>query len=92
MSVYLIDQYQNAIQNSGATPKVKRVQLQEPFTLMTYDSIGRLKTLCMSILSLSGGVESELKRCSSPFSVKKKTKTKTKKNKQTKKTNNNNNA
>ena len=42
--------------------ELKKVQLQVYFTLMTHDSIGPLKTLCMSILSLSGGVESEWKR------------------------------
>ena len=31
---------------------------------MTQYSIGHLKTFCMSILSLSGGIESEWKRCS----------------------------
>ena len=40
--------------------KLKKIQLQERFTLMTHDSIGHLKTfymsLFMSILSLSGGV------------------------------------
>ena len=40
--------------------KLKKIQLQERFTLMTHDSIGHLKrfymSLFMSILSLSGGV------------------------------------
>ena len=56
-----IDQYQNA------NPKVmplhelkKKVQFQ-----MTQDLIRHLKMLCMSVLSLSGGMESELKCCSS---------------------------
>ena len=38
---------------------------------MTQDSIGCLKTLCMSVLMLSGGVESEWKSCRSPLSIKK---------------------
>ena len=37
---------------------------------MTQDSIGRLKTLCVSVLSLSGGVESEWK-CSLLLGVEK---------------------
>ena len=38
---------------------------------MTQDSIGHLKTLCMHILWLSGGVESEWKHCSSLLSIEK---------------------
>ena len=38
---------------------------------MTHDSIGHLKTLCMSVLSQSDGVESEWKRYSSPLGVEK---------------------
>ena len=41
--------------------ELKTVQLQECFTLMTLESIGHLKTLCMSVLLLSSGVESEWK-------------------------------
>ena len=52
-------------------PELKKVQVQEHFTLITEDSIGRLKKLCMSVLSLSGGVESEWKHCSSPLSIEK---------------------
>ena len=51
---------------------------------MARDSIGHLETLCVSVLSLSHGVESEWKRCSSPLSVDKKqnrTKQKQKQNK-----------
>ena len=36
--------------------ELKQVQLQERFRLMTHDSIGHLKMLCMSVLSLSGSV------------------------------------
>ena len=39
---------------------LKQVQLKERFMLMTHDSIGHLKTLYMSVLSLTGCVESEL--------------------------------
>ena len=45
-----------------------RAQLQE---LSAQDSIDRLQMLCMSVLLLSGVVESELKCCSSPLSVEK---------------------
>ena len=38
---------------------------------MTHDSIGHLKMLCVSVLSLSGGVESAWKRWSSPLSLEK---------------------
>ena len=37
--------------------------------LMTHDSIGHLKKLCVSVLWLSGGMESEWKRFSSLLSV-----------------------
>ena len=57
---------------SDATPWVgKKVQLQEHFMLMTQDSAGHLKTLCISILLLSDGVESEWKHCSSTSCVEK---------------------
>ena len=56
MSVYLTDQYQIAIPRVMPLHELKKVQLQECFTLMTQDFIGRLKTLCMNILSLSGDV------------------------------------
>ena len=49
--------------------ELKTVQLQERFMPMAQDSIGRLKTLCMSVLSLSGGMESEWKCCNSLLSV-----------------------
>ena len=61
MSVYLIDRYQNAI---------PRAMPFHEFTLVTHDSIGHLKTLCMRVLSVSGGVESEWKHCSSLLSGK----------------------
>ena len=67
MSIYPIDRYQNAI------PRVMPLNelLQEHIMLMTHDSIGHLKMLCMSILSLSGGIEFEWKHCSSLLSVEK---------------------
>ena len=37
--------------------------------LLTQDSIGHLQRLCLSVLSLSSGVESEWKRCSLSLSV-----------------------
>ena len=46
---------------------------QERFMLVTHDLIGHLKTLCVNVLSLSGGVEYEWKRCRSPLSVEKNT-------------------
>ena len=46
--------------------EMKQVQFQEHFMLMTHDSIAHL-----SILLLSGGVESEWKRCSSLLSIEK---------------------
>ena len=48
-----------------------RVQLQERYTLVTQDSIGHLKTLCMSVLSLVVAMESEWQRDSSSQSDKK---------------------
>ena len=51
--------------------ELKKIQLQERFMLTTQDFIGHLKTLCMSILLLSSGVESEWKPYSSPLSVEK---------------------
>ena len=61
------NRYQNAIPRAMPPHVLKQVQLQERFMLMTHNSIGHLKMLCMSILSLSGGVESEWKRYSSPL-------------------------
>ena len=52
--------------------EMKKVQLPEHFTLVTQDSIGHLKTLCMSILSPAVAFESEWKRYSSLQSDKKK--------------------
>ena len=71
MSVYPIDRYQNAIPRAMPLHELKKVQLQEHFTPMTHDSIGHLKMLCMSVLLLSGGVESEWKRYSSSHSTEK---------------------
>ena len=51
--------------------ELKKVQLQKRFMLMTQDSIDHPKMLCMSILSLSGGIDSEWKRYSSPLSIEK---------------------
>ena len=62
-SVYPIDRYQNAIHELK--------QIQEHFTLMPHDSFGHLNTLCMSVLSLSGGVESEWKRSAHRSALKK---------------------
>ena len=56
---------------SDAAHELKKVQLQECFMLMIHDSIGHLKTLCMSILSLGGGIEFEWKRYSSLLSIQK---------------------
>ena len=61
MSIYPIDQYQNAIPRVMLLHELKNVQLQECFKLLTHDSIGHLQTLCMSVLQLSDGVESERK-------------------------------
>ena len=52
---------------------LKKVQLQERYTLVTQDSIGHLKTLCMSVLLLAVALESEWKPYSSSQSVKKNT-------------------
>ena len=43
MRVYLIDQYQNATARAMPLHELKKVQLQECFTLMTQDLIGCLK-------------------------------------------------
>ena len=39
--------------------ELKKVQLQERYMLVTQDSIGHLKMLCMSVLSLAVALESE---------------------------------
>ena len=39
--------------------ELKKVQLQERFMLVTQDSIGHLKTLCMGGLTLAVAFESE---------------------------------
>ena len=46
---------QNVIPTAMLFHELKEVQLQERFMLMTH---GHLKTLCMSVLSLSGGLSS----------------------------------
>ena len=61
MSVYPLDWYQNPIPRAMPLHELKKVQLQEHFTLMTHDSVDHLKILCVSVLSLSGGIESEWK-------------------------------
>ena len=69
MSVYQTDRYKTLPPRAMLLHALKKVQLQERFTLVTQDSIGHLQTLCMSVLLPSGGIESELKRYSSPLSV-----------------------
>ena len=67
MNVYPIHRYQNAIPRAMPLHELKKVQLQEH--LMTRDSIFHLKTLCTSVLSLSGGVKSEWNICSLLLSI-----------------------
>ena len=45
--------------NTQSEHELKKVQLQERYTLVTNDSIGHLKMLCMSVLSLVVALESE---------------------------------
>ena len=71
MSVLLIDRYQNATWKAISLQELKKVQLQERYTLVTHDSIGHLKTLCMSVLSLVVALESKWKCYSSSQSDKK---------------------
>ena len=54
-----MDRYQNATSRAILLHGLKKVQLQERNTLVTQDSIGHLKTLCMSVLSLVVALESE---------------------------------
>ena len=70
-SVIPIDRYQNATSKAISLHELKKVQLQERYTLLTQDSIGHLKTLCMSVLSLVVAMESEWQRDSSSQSDKK---------------------
>ena len=70
-SVLPIDRYQNATSKAISLRVLKKVQLQERYTLLTQDSIGHLKTICMSVLSLVVALESEWKRDSSSQSDKK---------------------
>ena len=58
-SVLPIDQYQNATSKAISQHELKKVQLQERYTLVTQVSIGHLKTLCISVLSLVVALESE---------------------------------
>ena len=60
-SVLPIDRYQNATSKAISLHELKKVQLQERYMLVTQDSIGHLKTLCISILSLVVALESEWK-------------------------------
>ena len=68
-SVLPIDRYQNATSNAISQHELKKVQ--ERYTLVTQDSIGHLKTLCMSVLLLVVALESEWKCYSSSQSDKK---------------------
>ena len=72
-SVLPIDRYQNATSKAISLHDLKKVQLQERYTLLTQDSFGHLKTvtLCMSILSLVVAMESEWQRDNSSQSDKK---------------------
>ena len=70
-SVVPIDRYQNATSKAISLRELKKVKLQEQYTLVTHDSIGHLKTLCMSVLSLVVALESEWKRYNSSQSNKK---------------------
>ena len=72
-SVLPIDRYQNATSKAISLHELKKVQLQKRYTLVTQGSIGHLKTLCMSVLSLVVALESEWKSFSSSQSDKKKT-------------------
>ena len=56
-----MDRYKNATQKALLLHELKKVQLQERFTLVKQDRIGHLKMLCMSILWLNDGVASEWK-------------------------------
>ena len=58
-SILPIDRYQNATSKAISLYELKKVQLQERYTRLTQDSIGHLKTLCMSVLSLVVALESE---------------------------------
>ena len=69
-SVLPIDRYQDATSKAISLHELSKVQLQERYTLVTQDSIGHLKTLCMSVLSLAVALESEWKGYSSSQSDK----------------------
>ena len=58
-SILPIDRYQNATSKAISLHELKNVQLQERYMLVTQDSIGHLKTLRMSVLSLVVALESE---------------------------------
>ena len=70
-SILPIDRYQNATSKAISLHELKKVQLQGRYTLLTQDSIGHLKTLCMSVLSLVVAMESEWQRDSSSQNDKK---------------------
>ena len=70
-----MNRYLNAIPRAMPLHELKQVK---GFTRMTHDSIDHLKTFCMSVLLLSGGVGSEWKCCRI---VKKQNKTKQNKTK-----------
>ena len=55
----------NAASRMISLHELKKVLLQEHFLLVTQDSIGHLKTLCMSLLSLAVAFECEWKHYSS---------------------------
>ena len=57
---------------SDIATRIEKFQPQECFTLMTQDSVGHLKTLCMSILSPAVAFEPEWIRYTSLHSVEKK--------------------
>ena len=61
----------HAMHPPGYATELKKVQLQERYTLVTQDSIGHLKTLCISVLLLVVALKSEWKCYSSSQSDKK---------------------
>ena len=71
MNVYPIDRYPSATPRAMLLHELKKVQLQERFTLMTYGAIGHLKTLCMSVYGYTVAFESEWKCHSSPLNAEK---------------------
>ena len=53
MNIYPIDQYENTI------PRVMPLHELKKALIMTQDSIGHLKMLCMRVLLFRGGMESD---------------------------------